>query len=53
MTTQTPDTAEMEKWPRIRVLFSQIFDSGSGSEQKTQNPTGVDSGNPDPVSPLQ
>jgi len=30
---------------------TQIFDSdsGSGSERKTQNPAGVDSGNPDPV----
>jgi len=28
--------------------FSQIFDSGSGSERKTQNPAGVGSGNPDP-----
>ena len=34
--------------------FSQIFDSGSGSgsERKTQNPTGVDSGTPDPDPPL-
>jgi len=32
--------------------FSQIFDSGSGSKRKTQNPTGVDSGNPDPAPPL-
>jgi len=30
--------------------FSQIFDSGSA--RKTQNPAGVDSGNPDPVPPL-
>ena len=28
---------------------SQIFDSGSESERKTQNPAGVDSGNPDAV----
>ena len=52
-----------KKWPhRILLLlnwksdsrsgFSQIFDSGSGSEIKTQNPAGVDSGNPDPVPPL-
>jgi len=34
MTTQTPATAEIEKWLRIRVRFSQIFDSGSGSGQK-------------------
>jgi len=39
MTTQTPATAEIEKW--LRVRFSQIFDSGS--ERKTQNPAGVDS----------
>ena len=34
--------------------FSQIFDSGSGSEseRRTQNPAGVDYGNPDPVPPL-
>ena len=30
--------------------FSQTFDSGS--ERKTQNPAGVDSGYPDPVPPL-
>jgi len=35
--------------------FSQIFDSDSGSEWKTHNPAGVDSGrpNPDPVPPLK
>jgi len=34
--------------------FPKIIDSGSGSgsERKTQNPAGVDSGNPDPVPPL-
>jgi len=32
--------------------FSQIFDSGSLSEWKTQNPAGVESGYPDPVPPL-
>jgi len=31
-------------------VFSQIFDSGS--ERKTKNPAGVDSGYPDPVPPL-
>jgi len=56
-----------KKWPNRLLLvpkwksdsgsgsgFSQIFDSGSGSgfERKTQNPAGVDSGNPDPVPPL-
>jgi len=55
------------KWPHRLLLlpnwksysgsgsgFSQIFDSGSGSgsERKTQNPAGVDSGYPDPVPPL-
>jgi len=54
MTTQTPATAEVEKWHRIRVQFFQIFYSvsGSGSERETQNPAGVDSGTPDPVPPL-
>jgi len=35
--------------------FSQIFDSGSrsGSERKTQNPAGVDSGTPDLVPSLE
>jgi len=51
-----------EKWPH-RLLpmpklksdagsgpgFSQIFDSESRSEQKPQNPVGVDSGSPNPV----
>jgi len=40
-TTQTPAAAENEKWLRLR--FSQIFDSGTGSERKTQDPAGVDS----------
>jgi len=50
-----------KKWPhRLQLLpkwksdfwsgFSQIFDSGS--ERKTQNPAGVDSGTPVPVPPL-
>jgi len=57
----------LKKWPHRLLLlpksksdpgcassFSQIFDSGSGSgsERKTQNPTGVDAGNLDPVPPL-
>jgi len=50
MTTQTPATAEIEKWLRIRARFSQIFNFGS--ERKTQNPAGVDSGTPDPVPTL-
>jgi len=37
---QTPATAEIKKL--LRVQFFKIFDSGS--ERKTQNPTGVDSG---------
>jgi len=51
MTAQTPASAEMEKWCRIRVRFSQTFDSGygSGSERKMKNPARVDSGIPDPV----
>jgi len=53
------------KWPHRLLLlpkwksdsrsvsgFSQIFDSGSGSNGKTKNPAGVDSGNPDPVPPV-
>jgi len=46
-----------KKWPHRLLLlpkwksdsgsgFSQIFDSGSGSQWKTQNPAGVDSGTP-------
>ena len=55
----------LNKWPHRLLLlpkgksdsgsgsvFSQIFDSGSWSEWKTQNPAGVDSGNPDPVPSL-
>ena len=57
----------LKKWPHRLLLlpkwksdsgsgsgFSQIFDtgSGSGSERKTQNPAGVDSGTPNPVPPL-
>jgi len=57
-----------KKWPHRLLLlpkwksdsgsgfgFSQIFESGSGSgsERETQNPVGIDSGNPDPVPPLQ
>jgi len=34
-------------------VFSWNFDSGSGSERKTQNPAGVHSGNPDPVPTLR
>jgi len=49
MTTPTPATSEIEKWLRILSGFSQIFDSGSWSDRKTQNPAWVDSGTPDPV----
>jgi len=51
---QTPATAEMGKWLRLRIRFFTNFwlRCGSGSERKTQNPAGVDSGNPDPVPPL-
>ena len=54
-----------KKWPHRLLLLpkrkidsgsgsgvSQIFDSGSESERKTQNPAGIDSGNPDLVPPL-
>jgi len=40
--TQTPATAENIKW--IRVHFSQIYDSASDPERKTQDLVGVDSG---------
>ena len=52
MTTQTPATAEIEKWVRIRVRFFLNFGLRAGSDKKTQNPAGVDSGTPDPVPPL-
>jgi len=47
MTAQTRATAEMEKWLWIRVRFFTNFwlRYGSRSERKTQNPSGVDSGN--------
>ena len=48
MTTQTPATLENIKW--LGSGFSQNFDSGS--ERKTQNPAGVDSGTLDPWPPL-
>jgi len=50
MITQTPATAEIES--DSGSGFSEIFDSGSGSERKTQNPAGIDSGTPDQVPPL-
>jgi len=50
MTTQIPATPEIEKWLLIWFRFFINFYSGSRSERKTQNPAGVDSGNPDPVS---
>jgi len=54
----------LKKWPHRLLLlpklkshsgsnFSQIFDFGTRSERKTQNPAGVDSGNPDPVPLLE
>jgi len=52
MTAQTPATAEMESDPGSGSVFSQIFDSVSGSERKTQKPAEVDSGNTVPVPPL-
>ena len=47
---QTPATAEIEKWLQIQLRFFPNFDSGSGSERKTQNSGGVETGTPDPVS---
>jgi len=44
MTTQTPATAEIEKWSGSVSVFSQSFDYVSGSERKTQNTAGVNSG---------
>ena len=55
----------LKKWPHRFLLllklksdsgsgsvFSQIFDSGSGSKWKTQNPAGGDAGYSDPAPPL-
>jgi len=55
MTTQTPVTVEIEKWLWFRFRFFPNFwlRGRIRSERKTQNPAGVDSGNPDPVPPLQ
>jgi len=36
----------------VKSEISLDAGSGSGSERKTQNPAGVDSGTPDPVPPL-
>jgi len=47
---QTPATAEIEKWLQIQLRFFPNFDSGSGSERKTHNSGGVETGTPDPVS---
>jgi len=44
MNTQTPATAESEKWLRVR-FFTNFF---SGSERNTQNPAAVASGTTDP-----
>ena len=54
MTTQTPASAEIEKWLRIRVrLFPNfLLRVWIRFEGKTQNPTGVNSGCPDPVPSL-
>jgi len=51
-TAQTPATAELEKWLRIRVRFFTNFWLWvrTRSERKTQNAGGVDSGTPGPVS---
>jgi len=47
---KTRQAAENEKWLRIRIPFFTNFGFGSstGSERKTQDPAGVDSGTPDP-----
>jgi len=51
MTTQTPATAEIEKWLRIRVRFFTKFWLlvQIPAQSKAQNTAGVDSSNPDPV----
>jgi len=50
MTTQTPATAEIEKWLWIRVrLFPNFW---LRVWKKTQNPARVNSGIPDPIPPL-
>jgi len=46
MTTQTPATAEIEEWLRIRFFTNFWLWTGPGSEKKTQNPAGVDCGTP-------
>jgi len=46
MTTQAPASVEIEKLLRVRTGLSKNFDYGS--ERKTQNPAGVDSGILDP-----
>jgi len=44
MATQTPATAKIEKWPRIRALcFTNIWLPDPGLK-KTQNPAGVHPG---------
>jgi len=50
MKTRQAPAAENEKWLRIRVQFFTNFGFGSctGSERKTQDPAGVDSGTPYP-----
>jgi len=50
MTAQTPATAEMEEW--LRVRFFTNFWLWIRFERKTQNRAGLDSGTPDPVPPL-
>jgi len=49
MTTQTPPTAEIEKWLRIRVRFFAKFWLRIRMRKTTQNAAGVDSGIPDPM----
>ena len=43
----------LKKWPHRHLLLPKLkSEPGSGSESKTQNPVGVDSGTSDPVPPL-
>ena len=48
MITQTPATAEVEKWLQIRVRFLKNFLLRIRVRKKTQNPAGVDSGTQNP-----
>jgi len=52
MTTQTPAIAEIENWLRIWVRFVTNFWLRIRVWKKMQNPSGINSGTPDPWAPL-